>query len=618
MSEEADKSEAIEAGEGAKKGAPTRDSLSDPAQVAGEPSEDALRPEERPDAGEPAKPPRAKRRKVISRANAAVLIAAVLGAAVLINVISSRYFVRVDLTDNQIYTLSEVSKRAAKNLPEPVHVKAFISPDLPVPMHHLPQAVADTLDEYVRASAGKLSYELISPADDAPVAEHARSVGCDKVAIGRRSDDEVTVRAVYKCVAFTMGQELEVVGDLTPAAGGALADFEYDFTRALLNLQVREPRKVAFVAGFGGPASYPNFLQTVQPIFEHLYGKLIEVQRVDLAGPSPGIPEDVTALIVLNPEEAFSPEAIFALDQFIQRGGNIGWYQSATVVDEAKQREFIQQFEGAQPPAFRKAIDPGLSQVFAHYGLELRPDLLLDPERGITALAMTAQGVAEVSHPATFMLQNLDPTLPFTRNAGALAMPAASSIVVKPSAVENKALKVYRVIQTEASARRRSQIPPTFQYEVLAHPEPMDSPGPWTVAAALEGPVPSYYDTHALPQGRTKADLHGDARPSRILLVGSGDFYEPAPQLGYGQGLAAMGAQFFFRSVEWLAQDHALGEIRAKAMPRLLGEVPAESRYMLQFVNIATVPALFAAVGTLMMIRRRRRKEALQKAPPRA
>jgi len=570
------------------------------------------------DAGDLKAPQRPKRRRLISGANAAVMIAGALGLAILLNAISSQYFVRVDLTDNQIYTLSEVSKAAARDLKEPVHVKAFISPDLPPPMHQLPQAVADTLDEYMRASAGQLSYEIISPNDDAEVAEHARSVGCDKVAIGRKSDDEVTVRAVYKCVAFTMGEGLEVIGDLNPSTGGALADFEYDFTRALLNLQVEAPRKVAFVAGFGGPASYSNFLPTVQPIFEHLYGKIIEVQSVDLAGESPTIPDDVTALIILNPENAFSEDAIFAVDQFIQRGGNIGWYQSATVVDEAKQQQFMQQFEGAQPPAFRKAIDPGLSKVFDHYGLELRRDLVLDPERGVTALAMTAQGIVEVSHPATFVMQNLDPTLPFTRNAGVIALPAPSTIIVKPSAVENDAIKVHRVIQTEASARRRSEIPPTFQYEVLAAPEPLDSPGPWTVAAALEGIPPSYYDAHPLPAGRTKAELHGDAKPSRILIVGSGDLFDPAPQLGYGQELAALGAQFLFSSIEWLAQDSALSEIRAKAMPRLLGEVPAETRYLLQFVNIATVPALFAAVGVLMMMRRRRRKEALQKETPRA
>ncbi|AWV91095.1 Gldg family protein [Bradymonas sediminis] len=556
--------------------------------------------------------PRRKHRWV-KGASAALMIVAAVASALLINVISSQFFARVDLTDNQSYTLSEVSLGAARNLKEPVHVKAVISPDLPPPMHNLAQSVADSLDEYVSASAGKLTYEIVSPSDDAKLDEDARSVGCEKVGISRRSADEVTVRAVYKCVAFAMGEDLEVVGDLRPAAGGALADFEYDFTRALLNLQVTQPRKVAFVSGYGGPVSYPRFLDTVKPVFEQLYGKLIEVQTIDLAAKSPTIGDDIAALVILNADEPFSEDAIFALDQFIQRGGNVGWYQSATAVDLQAHRQYMQQFPDRQPPPFRRAIDPGLSKVFDSYGLELRPDLVLDPERGVDALAMTAQGIAEVRHPATFMMDNLDQTLPFMRNFSALAMPAPSTIALKPEAVENKSLKIHRVIQTEASARRRSNIPSAFQYEVLAQPESLDSPGPWTVAVAVEGTPPSYFDTHPLPAGRTSADLKRDPASARIFIVGSGNFFQAMPEIGYGQGLAELGVHFLIASIEWLVQDSALSEIRSKSMPRLIGKVDAESRYSLQFVNIAVVPALFAGVGVLMMRRRRRRKEALQR-----
>lgn len=579
--------------------------------------------DEREDASSPgAEPPEenaaaaesgSKNRKYISGANAAIVIVATLGIAILVNAISSQYFVRVDLTENQIYTLSEASKNAAHDLDSPVHINAFISPDLPAPMHNLPQSVADTLDEYVAASDGKITYEINSPKDGEAAVEAARGVGCDKVAIGRSSDDEVTVRAVYKCVAFSMGEDLEVVADLQPTAGGALADFEYDFTRALLNLQTTEPRKVAFVAGYGGPVANPRFLDSIRPIFQQLYGKLVKVQVVDLSVESAKVDDDITALIILNAEEHFSDSAVFALDQFIQRGGNVGWYQSATTHDRAMQQQFVQKFPNRQPPAFRKVIDPGLGQVFGTYGLELRPDLVLDPEHGVTALAMTSQGMVEVSHPSTFMMQNLDTELPFMRNFSAIALPAPSTVVVKASAAQNDALEIHRLVQTDASASRRTDIPRTFQYDVLARPDPTDSPGPWTVAAAVEGELASYYDNHSLPVGRTSSELGNAPASARVLVVGSGDFFRSVPELGYGQELAGLGAQFLLNSIEWLVQDSALSEIRSKSMPRLLGEVAAKDRQTLQFVNIATVPAIFAALGILMMMRRRRRKEALKR-----
>lgn len=553
------------------------------------------------------------KRKLISGANAAVVIAATLGIAVMVNAVSSQVFGRIDLTENQIYTLSPASKTAVANLPQAVHVKAFISPNLPPPLHNLSQSVGDTLDEYAAASAGKLTWEVINPGDDADVEEDARSFGCEKVAIGQRSEDEVSLRAVYKCVAFSMGESLEVVGDLQAAPGGALANFEYDFTKALLNLQHTEPRKVGFVDGFGGPVSNPQFLASVEPAFTQLYGELIKVTGVDLGAEGATVPDDVSTLVILNAEEKFSDQAIFALDQFIQRGGSVGWFQSSTVPDFGLMRQMMQQMPGQQPPPFRRPADPGLSPVFAAYGLELRQDIVLDPQHGTTALMMTPQGLAQITQPATFLMDDIDTSLPFMRNFGVLALPAPSTIQVKSAAEENEALKVHRIVQTGDAALRRTNLPQVFSWETLSQREAGEQAGKWTVAAAIEGDVASYYDSNPLPDSLKDKTLAEKGKSSRILVVGSGEFFQPVPELGYDREFAGLGGQFLIGSIEWLVQDTALSEIRSKAMPHLLGEVPLETQRSLQFVNIAAVPALFALVGVAMRARRRRRKLALQR-----
>ena len=390
-----------------------------------------------------------KKRKLISGANAAVVIAATIGIAIALNAISSQVFARADLTENDIYTLSPASVEAVKGLEEPVQVKAFISPDMPAPMHNLSQTVKDTLDEYAAASEGKLTYQIISPKDDKGIEEDAKSFGCEKVAIGQQSEDEVSLRAVYKCVAFSQGDDLEVVKDLKGGQPGAAANFEYEFTKSLLNLQETEPRKVGFVAGFGGPAAHPQFMQQVRPIFEQLYGELVEVSTVDLSGDSPTIPEDMSALVVLNADKAFSDQAIFELDQFIQRGGSVGWFQSATGIDREMQRRMMQQMQGRRPPNIRSPLEPGLRPVFKEYGLELQEDLILDPQNGVTALAMTQRGLAQITQPATFMMTDVDRSLPFTKDFTALALPAPASIVVQPWAKERKDLEVHKVLQTD-------------------------------------------------------------------------------------------------------------------------------------------------------------------------
>ncbi|QDG50627.1 hypothetical protein FIV42_07745 [Persicimonas caeni] len=559
-----------------------------------------------------------KTRKLVSGANAIVIIVATVGIAIALNAISSQVFSRVDLTENKIYTLSEASERAVDGLDEPVHVKAFISPDLPPPMHNLSQTVADTLDEYAAASGDKLTFEIISPEDGEEIEEDAKGFGCEKVAIGQQSEDEVSLRAVYKCVAFTQGENLEVVDDLQAAPGASLANYEYEFTKALLNLQETEPRKLAFVSGFGGPAQSPQFLQSVQPVFEQLYGDLVEVTTVDLAGEAPEVGEDVSALLILNAEQPFSDAAIFALDQYVQRGGSVGWFQSATGPDAQAQQQLMRQMQAGQLrgrnlPDVRAPLEPGLSEVFKEYGLELRADLVVDPENGVTALAATRQGLAQITQPGAFMTPELDRTLPFMRDFSALAMPVPSTIVVQPWVEEDDDVEAHRVIQTADTALRRPTPPRTFSYETLSEQAADEEQGQWTLAATLQGEMRSYYDSNPLPEGRTEADLAADKKPARLLVVGSGDFFRPVPSVGYDQQLASLGGQFFVNSVEWLIQDTALTQIRTKAMPRLLGEVPEETKHSLQFVNIAAVPAVFALIGVFMMSRRRRRRESLDR-----
>lgn len=167
-------------------------------------------------------------------------------AAVALNFIASQFYLRVDATENNVYTLSPASHQVVRDLTEPVHVTAVISPDLPPPLHNLSQTVADTLDEYVAASDGALTYDIVSDTSD----EQAARFDCPKVSIGEHSENEISVRAVYKCIAFAQGDEAEVIEDVQRGGLGALPDLEYQFTKALLNLQREAPRKLAFVSGY--------------------------------------------------------------------------------------------------------------------------------------------------------------------------------------------------------------------------------------------------------------------------------------------------------------------------------------------------------------------------------
>lgn len=552
-------------------------------------------------------------RKLVRGTWAATSVLVALGVAIAANLVASQITARLDLTAGKIYTLNDASKKAVQALDAPVQVKVFISPDMPPPLHTVNQSVADLLDEYAAASGKKLTYEIIAPKDDAEIEETAKGYGCEKVAIGQQNEDEMSLRAVYKCIAFVMGDRQQVIRDLQVTGDPSSDNFEYDFTKALLNLTTTAPRKIGFIAGFGGAAGDAGFADQVRPIFEQLYGKLIEPVTVNLSGESPAqIPDDVQAIVLLSPEQEFTPQAKFAIDRFVQRGGSVGWFQASMGIDEHIRAQLAKQLPGRQIPDIRRPIDPGLNELFEVYGARVEPGMVLDRANALTfGMVMTEQGMAQVSHPATFQITELDRGLPFLANVPPLALPAPTMITITDAARQDKGLTVREAIKTEATATRRLDPPSSMAYSDLMQPAPGELPGPFVLGVTIEGDVPSLYDKNPLPAGKTEADLHKGEGKARLLVISSGDFFQPNPTLGYDQRLAGIGQALLFNSLEWLAQDSALSEIRGKKMPKFVGEVPAEMRRRIQFTNIVFVPSCFVGIGTIMWLRRRARRRSL-------
>jgi ABC-type uncharacterized transport system involved in gliding motility auxiliary subunit len=259
----------------------------------------------------------------------------VIAIVVLINVILALPTtppLRVDLTQDKIYTLSDALKELVGGLEDEMVVKFFTTENLQYPDHNLEQRVRDLLDEYQVHSGGKLRFEIINPEDEEelPVEgeeqasedeekkeddaeEEAKGFGCQKVTVGQRGSNQVSLRLVYKCLAFVYGDQNEVIGELR-----SNDNLEYEFTKRMKLLVTPEAarHKVGFVKGFGGPADQPQFIQSVSEGFKQIYGELITARAVDLKAKQK-IDDDVDALVILNPAAPFSEGAKFAIDQFI-------------------------------------------------------------------------------------------------------------------------------------------------------------------------------------------------------------------------------------------------------------------------------------------------------------
>ena len=113
------------------------------------------------------------RKKLLSASNASAYVLLTVGAVVLINLISTRVFGRLDLTESHVYTLAPGSKAIVGSLPDYLTVKAYISKELPPELQSVSRYTRDLLDEYRTYSKGKLRFEVYDPTGDKKVEDEA-------------------------------------------------------------------------------------------------------------------------------------------------------------------------------------------------------------------------------------------------------------------------------------------------------------------------------------------------------------------------------------------------------------------------------------------------------------
>ena len=86
-------------------------------------------------------------------------IAALIG----INVLSSQFFFRWDLTQEKRYSLSDATVHLLENLDDEVLVKVYLTGELNPDFKRLENAVRETLDEFKVHANSHINYRFIDP-----------------------------------------------------------------------------------------------------------------------------------------------------------------------------------------------------------------------------------------------------------------------------------------------------------------------------------------------------------------------------------------------------------------------------------------------------------------------
>ncbi len=77
-----------------------------------------------------------------------LLLANAILFAVILNVVGSWYFLRIDLTDEKRYSIKPQTKTLLKNLDDAVYVEVFLEGDLNPRFERFKKSIRETLEEF--------------------------------------------------------------------------------------------------------------------------------------------------------------------------------------------------------------------------------------------------------------------------------------------------------------------------------------------------------------------------------------------------------------------------------------------------------------------------------------
>ncbi len=292
---------------------------------------------------------------------------------------------RLDLTENNLYTLSAGTKNILGNIDEPINLYFFYSDrataDVPM-LRTYAARVREMLEEFVEQSGGQLRVTHIDPLPFSEAEDDAAAYGLQAVSLGAAS------QAIYLGIAGTNSvDDEEQIAFLDP---GKETFLEYDLAKLVDTLANPQRPVVGMISGLPLRGSFDPMAQRMpEPwIIMSQIEQLFDVR--ELADMASAIDADVAVLFVVHPKE-LSDATLYAIDQFILRGG-----RALLMVDPYAEADIPPQDPGNPAAAMMAGRSSTLNRLIEAWGLSVSTDEYIADDR--FALQVTGVDRRPVRH----------------------------------------------------------------------------------------------------------------------------------------------------------------------------------------------------------------------------
>ena len=257
--------------------------------------------------------------KQITRSRRAYLTFGLAGILLLsVNVFSNIAFksMQLDLTEEKLFTLSAGTRSILSAIDEPLTLRLYFTKALgegnPDHARYFTR-VRELLERYTEISAGKLRLDLFDAAPFSESEDRAVTYGLNGVPFNEAGD-----LGYFGIVGTNSTDDIQAIPYFSLERENFL---EYDLTKLIHRLANPNKKIIGIISSFaiGGAGTVPNRDAPRWPAIDQIR-EFFDVRPLPVYVDK--IPDEIDALVIVHPRN-IDPYAIYAIDQFVLRGGRV-------------------------------------------------------------------------------------------------------------------------------------------------------------------------------------------------------------------------------------------------------------------------------------------------------
>lgn len=574
-------------------------------------------------------------------------LAIVAVAIILINIISSFLYKRIDMTEDNRYSLSEGTIAFLENpdnFQNRLSLKIYLDGNLPAELKHFRNAIEDKLKEFKQYAGDRIEYQFINPNVGSEKEQQALFeslygkgkgiVPMDVVYMKDGSQSQLmlwpgavidyggsTVNTIQFLPGTPPGKPYNLNG-ITDMIENSINNLEYILISSLRRATQKTKPRVGFLQGHGEL----SFAQTQRA--RALIAPYYAIADVNINDSLAAL-DNIDGLIIARPTQKFNDRELYIIDQFVMRGGRLMCFLDALHLDEDSLNK--------NGMTHTTRNETGLERMIFDYGLKINDNYVVDARCAPKAVPFAKQSMI----PWFFHVLASPTSHPISRNLEPVSLEYVSEVQF----VGNSKNTLTPILTSSTNSNVTGLAPMVSLAMPLNYgknPElvgnPNDEINKRCLAGLAEGKFESHFKNRIVeefannPLAKYKEK---SSKEGKVLLIGNGRFiansYDSMPAKN-GQGfmyrpsefndlrmdpdLAKVGVplyfgnqEFFQNMADYMMGDHSVLDIRSRQIdihPIDQEKVKANGDFY-KIINLLVPIALIILFAFIMSVIRKRK-----------